>query len=142
MSAPAPLPPVRSAWSFAQLQAEAREFGWLPHALLMLVAAFFLIALLWAGIAELDQVARGDGRVITRSQVQTIQNLEGGILAEILVREGDVVDKGQVLIRVDPTRYVSAFRESEQAALALQAKIARLAAETGGAKLDIPAAAQ
>jgi adhesin transport system membrane fusion protein len=68
--------------------------------------------------------------------------LEGGILAEILVREGDTVEKDQVLIRIDPTRFVSAFREGEAGKFALEARIARLAAETSGTKLEMPAAAQ
>lgn len=142
MSEPAPTRPARTGWSFAGLSAEAREYGWMPHALLLLVAGFFVIATLWAAFAEIDQVVRGDGKVITRSQIQLVQNLEGGILSEILVREGDTVEKDQPLMRIDSTRYVSAFRESEQGSLSLQAKIARLAAETSGARLEFPAAVQ
>ena len=134
-----PKPPQK--WSLPQLPEATREFGWMPHALLFLVAGFCLIALIWAALAEVDQVARGDGKIITKSQIQTVQNLEGGILSEILVREGDKVEKDQILIRIDPTRYVSAFREGEQGKFSLEAKIARLAAETTGGKLDMPAAA-
>jgi adhesin transport system membrane fusion protein len=77
--------------------------------------------------------------VITQSQVQLVQNLEGGILAEILVREGELVAKDQVLIRIDPTRHVAAFREGEQGSFALKAKIARLDAETTGRGFAMPA---
>ena len=115
-----------------------RESRWLPHALLAAVAAFFVFALAWAALTQLDEVARGEGRVITQSQVQVIQNLEGGILAEILVREGGIVAKDQVLIRIDPTRYVAAYREGEQTALALKARVARLEAEANGTRFAMP----
>lgn len=118
--------------------AEETEARWLPHALLATIAAFFVVALAWAAWTDVEEVARGEGRVVTQSQTQLIQNLEGGILAEILVREGDVVEKDQVLMRIDPTRFVAAFRENEQGNLALKAKIARLQAEAGGGALDMP----
>lgn len=128
---------MSTGWS--ELQAEDRGSRWLPHALLAIILGFFAFAFVWAVFTQLDEVARGDGRVITQSQVQLVQNLEGGILAEILVREGDVVAKDQVLIRIDPMRYVAAFRESEQAALALKARIARLDAEANGTPFAMPA---
>jgi len=127
----------RSGWS--ELPADEGGTRWLPHALLAVILAFFAFALGWAAFTELDEVARGEGRVITHSQVQLVQNLEGGILSEILVREGDVVEKDQVLIRIDPTRYVAAFREGEQGALALKARIARLDAEANGTRFAMPA---
>ena len=128
---------ARGGWS--ELPGEPDRSRWLPHALLGAIFAFFAFALAWAALTQLDEVARGDGRVITQSQVQLIQNLEGGILAEILVREGDIVEKDQVLIRIDPTRYVAAYREGEQGALALKARIARLDAEANGTRFAMPA---
>ncbi|MGH8725910.1 MAG: biotin/lipoyl-binding protein, partial [Burkholderiales bacterium] len=128
---------ARSGWS--ELPADEGRTRWLPHALLAAILAFFAFALGWAALTELDEVARGEGRVITHSQVQVVQNLEGGILSEILVREGDVVEKDQVLIRIDPTRYVAAFREGEQGALALKARIARLDAEANGTRFAMAA---
>jgi membrane fusion protein, adhesin transport system len=130
---------MNSAPGWSELPAAQREARWLPHALLAAIVAFFAFALGWAALTQLDEVARGDGRVITQSQVQLIQNLEGGILAEILVREGDIVAKDQVLIRIDPTRYVAAFREGEQTALALKARIARLDAEANATRFAMPA---
>lgn len=112
---------------------------WLPHALLGTVTAFFVVAVVWAALAELDEVARADGRVITASQVQLVQNLEGGIVSEILAREGDVVDKGQVLLRIDDTRFASEFRGGQQTDLTLRARIARLEAEAAGKPLAMPA---
>ncbi len=131
-------PSAVRAWSLERLVVEnGRERRW-PHALLAALTVFFLLAVAWAALFKIDEVARGDGRVITRSQVQAITNLEGGIIQDILVREGDVVRKGQSLVRIDPTRFASAYREGEQGALALKAKIARLSAETKHAALAMP----
>jgi membrane fusion protein, adhesin transport system len=117
---------------------ERADGGWLPHALLGTMAALCAAAVLWAALTEIDEVVRGDARIITQSQTQLVQNLEGGIVAEILVREGDVVERDQVLIRIDPTRFAAAFREGEQGALALKAKVARLAVEANGGRFEMP----
>jgi adhesin transport system membrane fusion protein len=107
----------------------------LPHVLLAAVAIFLILAIAWAAYFQIEELVRGEGRVITRSQVQVITNLEGGIIAEILVREGDVVQKDQLLVRIDPTRFVAAQRETEQGAFALKAKVARLTAEANRSTL-------
>lgn len=70
------------------------------HALLISVIVVLAAALLWANWAVLDEVTRGEGRVIPSSQIQIIQNLEGGIVEDILVQEGAVVEHGEVLIRL------------------------------------------
>jgi adhesin transport system membrane fusion protein len=93
------------------------------------ILLFIACALLWTSVAEIDEVTRGDGKVIPSRQVQVLQNLEGGIVAEILVAEGDVVDKGQVLIRLDNTQFASALREGETHCMEHRAKAARLEAE-------------
>lgn len=135
---PAPQPSTLRTWSLERLVVDnGRERRW-PHALLFVLAAFFLAALGWAAFFEIDEVARGDGRVVTRSQVQVVTNLEGGIIQDILVREGDRVRKGEPLVRIDPTRFASAYREGEQGALALKAKIARLSAEVRQTALAMP----
>lgn len=104
------------------------------------VVAFFVIILLWAGIAEIDEVTKGEGKVIPSSQVQVVQNLEGGILAEILVKEGELVQKGQILLRIDDTRFSSSLRESRMQYLSLLARSARLRAEANHqATFDTPA---
>lgn len=127
--------PATSGWQLPTADQGAR---WLPHALLGTVAAFCAIAFLWAALAELDEVTRGDGRVIAASQVQLVQNLEGGIVSQILVKEGDVVAKDQVLLRIDDTRFASAFREGQQTNLTLRARIARLEAESGHVPMKMP----
>ena len=134
--------PADKGWSLEHLAAEPVEERRLPHVLLGSIALFFVLALLWAAFFEIEEVARGDGRVITRSQVQVVTNLEGGIIAEIFVREGDVVQKDQPLMRIDPTRFESAYREGEQGAAALKAKVARLSAEVNRTPLAMPADVQ
>lgn len=108
-------------------------------AVLYLTALFFAIALVWAALARLEEVAVGTGRVIPSSQVQVIQNLEGGILAELPIAEGQVVSKDQVLLRIDDTRFTSSFREAQVKRLSLLAAIARLTAEAQGTRLSFPA---
>ncbi len=129
-------------WSVSQMGVERSGERRLPHVLLASVVIFVVLALTWAAFFKIEEVARGEGRVITRSQVQVITNLEGGIIAEVLVREGDLVKKDQPLIRIDPTRFASAYREGEQGATALRAKIARLTAEISRTALEMPADVQ
>jgi adhesin transport system membrane fusion protein len=75
------------------------------HWLLWLTLLFFACALAWAALTEVDEFAVGEGKVIPSSQVQVVQNLEGGIVSEILVRIGDKVKKDQPLMRIDDTRF-------------------------------------
>jgi adhesin transport system membrane fusion protein len=108
------------------------------HLLLFIVVAFFAIFFAWASWAELDEVTRGDGRVIPSSQVQVVQNLEGGILAAIEVREGAVVDQGQVLLRIDNVKAASDLRENRQRYLTLLGALARLRAEVEETAISFP----
>jgi adhesin transport system membrane fusion protein len=98
--------------------------------LLNAIAIIFLILLLWAAFAKVDEVARGEGKVIPSQQLQVIQSFDGGVVEEILVREGDVVKKGDLLLKIDPTRFVSSFRENNASLVSLQARAARLKALT------------
>jgi membrane fusion protein, adhesin transport system len=107
------------------------------HFLLVIIVAFFGIFLAWASWAELDEVTRGDGKVIPSSQVQVVQNLEGGIVAAIPVREGAVVEPGQVLLRIDDVRAASDLRESRQRYLALLGALGRLHAEVEGTPIAL-----
>jgi membrane fusion protein, adhesin transport system len=99
------------------------------HVILWASALFFLIALIWASFATLDEVTTGEGKVIPSAKLQVIQNLEGGILSELYVKEGQTVAKDQALMRLDDTRFDSNFRENEVKYLSLLAKAARLKAE-------------
>jgi len=102
------------------------------HVLLVAICFAMAAFLIWANWAVLDEVTRGDGKVIPSSQVQVIQNLEGGILAEVLTSEGAIVEKGEVLMRIDNTVAESRLRELRQRYLSDLAGSARLEAEIGG----------
>lgn len=110
----------------------------LSHVLLVTVVAFFVVFLIWSNWALLDEVTRGEGKVIPSRQIQVVQNLEGGILAEMLVREGQVVEEGQVLLRIDNVRAESDYREKRARYMALSAAIARLQAEIDDTKIVFP----
>jgi adhesin transport system membrane fusion protein len=106
--------------------------------LLWSVAVFVLLAIFWASWAELDELSRGEGEIIPSKQLQVIQNLEGGIVGEILIQEGDLVEKGQVLMRIDDTRFSSSFKENKVRELELTAKAVRLKAESEGIDFVVP----
>ncbi len=92
------------------------------------VAIIVVILVIWSSIAEIDEVTRGQGRVIPSQQIQIIQSQDGGVVTELLVREGDEVAKGQLLVRMDQTRFQSTFRENRAEYRALEIKAARLRA--------------
>jgi adhesin transport system membrane fusion protein len=98
------------------------------RALLHLGVLALAMLVVWAAFAEIDEVTRGQGKVIPSSQIQVIQSMDGGIVSEILVKEGETVAPGQVLLRIDPTRFLSSLRENRSQYLALQAKAERLKA--------------
>lgn len=102
------------------------------------VLLVIVVGLAWASWAQLDEVTKGVGQVIPSSQLQVVQNLEGGIVSEILVKDGDVVDKGQVLLRIDDTRFSSSLREAKQRYYSLLLRKARLQAEAEGRPLKVP----
>ena len=106
--------------------------------LLWSIALFVSVALLWANYATLDEVTRATGRVIPSTQIQTIQNLEGGILREIDVNVGDQVKKGAVLLRIDDTRFNSSFNENQASIDALNYRTMRLEAELSERELESP----
>ncbi|HCG6789806.1 TPA: HlyD family type I secretion periplasmic adaptor subunit, partial [Vibrio parahaemolyticus] len=89
---------------------------------------FFVAAIGWASWAQIDQVTVGQGKVIPSSQIQVVQNLEGGLVKEILVKEGQLVKKGQQLLLIDDTRFRSDYREREQQVANLTASVLQLSA--------------
>ena len=97
-----------------------------------IIAGFVLAFLAWAMVFEIDEVSSGTGQVIPTSREQRIQSLEGGILAELRVREGQVVEKGEVLAQLDPTRGESNVEETAARYRAALAASARLRAEVSG----------
>lgn len=107
--------------------------------LLLAMVAFVVAAIVWAGRARVDEVAVGAGRVIPTSQVQVVQNLEGGIVSALMIAEGDLVEAGQVLSRIDDTTFASSFRENRARYLGFLASVARLEAEVEGKPVMFPA---
>ena len=87
-----------------------------------------VVLIVWAALARVDEVTRGEARVISSRQLQIVQSLDGGVVVEILVKEGQVVEAGQLLLRVDETRATSGVRESAAQGVALRARTARLRA--------------
>lgn len=99
---------------------------------ILLVTAFLGAALAWASTAEIDELSRAEGRVIPSSKTQVIQSAEAGVVAEILVRRGEQVKRGQQLVRLDDTTTTSSAGEVEAKVRALQAQVARLQIEYEG----------
>ena len=98
--------------------------------LLYLICVSFIGLVIWSGFANLDVVARGEGRVIPSNKLQLIQSYDGGMVEKIYVREGQIVNEGDTLIKIDPTRFISSFRENQSKVESLSAKVARLHALT------------
>ena len=99
---------------------------------------FTLFLGLWAHFAEIDEVTRGEGKAIPSSKLQKISNLEGGIISELFVHEGQVVEPGDPLLRLDPTRFQSNVGETEADRVAMALRVERLSAEVEGRELAIP----
>lgn len=104
-----------------------------------LVGATVLLFIIWAKFAWLDEIVRADGEVVSASKPQIIQNLEGGILAELLVSEGDIVQTGDVLVRLRGTGFQTSVADLEDQILAAEIRRLRLVAEMEGAfDFDVP----
>lgn len=103
-----------------------------------LVFLFFFTFLVWASLSEIDEVTRGNGKVIPSRQIQVVQNMEGGILSKLLVHVGDVVEKDQLILEIDKTRFSAPYEESRVNFLALKAQIARLEAEARDTAFTVP----
>ena len=106
--------------------------------LLWATAGCLFLALVWAAFFSLDEVTRGQGKVIPSSREQVIQSLDSGVLREMLVREGDTVEKDQVLLRMDDARTGAGFREANEKYMALLALATRLRAESTNSSLKFP----
>lgn len=107
--------------------------------LLLWVSLLAVIGLVvWASLGYIDEVVRGEGKVVPSRQVQIIQSLDGGIVEEILVRPGQRVEINEVLLRIDPTRFSSSLGENHAEYLALTAKAARLYALANGSIFEAP----
>ncbi len=107
--------------------------------LLYAILIILLVGLAWAWLGKVDEITRGEGRVIPSRQLQVIQSLDGGIVTAILVKEGDIVKVGMPLIKIDETRAISSLRENKSQYLALLARQSRLQALAEGTAFNPPA---
>ncbi len=106
------------------------------------ISVVLALSIMYAAVAHVDEITKGEGKVIPSRQLQVLQSVDGGIVSEILVREGQIVDAGQMLVRVDPTRFESSVNESNSQIFSLQAKAARLRALTEGKPFEPPPEAE
>ncbi|GAB4398101.1 MAG: HlyD family type I secretion periplasmic adaptor subunit [Rhodoferax sp.] len=133
-----PPPPENLDWAgdadWARLQQEpvrARFF-------MQVMGVTLILLVIWAGVAEVDEVTRGEAKVVPSRQVQVIQSFDGGVVEAILVKEGDVVNQGDLLLRIDATRSASSMEEGVVNLAALRARAARLDALTRGVPFSPP----
>lgn len=98
------------------------------RALLYGIALAFVALVTWSAFATIDEITRGEGKVIPSRQLQIIQSVDGGVVEEIFVEEGQTIAKDQLLARIDPTRFVASAQEQSARIFSLQAKILRLKA--------------
>ena len=94
-----------------------------------IIILFVICVVAWAGVSEIDEIARGDGKVIPSSKIQKVQNLDGGIISDIFVKEGESVKKGTILMKIDSTRYQASLEGNKQEYISLLAVKVRLEAE-------------
>ena len=106
--------------------------------LVRVVVGVTLLLIVWMAITQIDEITRGEGKVIPSRQLQVLQSLDGGIVSEIAVSEGQVVEVNQLLLQVDSTRFESSAREGQATYLSLLAKLARLRAIAEGKGFEPP----
>ncbi|MBX3709194.1 MAG: HlyD family type I secretion periplasmic adaptor subunit [Gammaproteobacteria bacterium] len=129
--------------NFLERFSQDYEFGYhgsskASHKLLWGCFIFLIVALVWSYFASIDEVTVAPGKVIPSKQIQLIQNLEGGIIKEILVHPGQIVEKGDILAYLDDTRFASDYNSAKQKGIALKIRIARLTAQANNQSLVFP----
>ncbi|WP_171023789.1 HlyD family type I secretion periplasmic adaptor subunit [Mannheimia varigena] len=107
-------------------------------AVIILFAIFLVVFVIWSYFSPIEEVTRGQGSVIPSSREQIVQSLDPGIISEMKVKEGDIVEKDQVLLTLDDTRSSAVFRESEAKVQNLEAVVSRLQSEAYGVALKFP----
>lgn len=107
------------------------------HFMLLTVASLVAAFMIWSSTCEIEEITRGSGQVVPTQEIQVVQSLEGGILEEILVREGEAVEKGQVIVKISDIMFASEGRGAEARALALQSKKDRLEAEANDTNFEV-----
>jgi adhesin transport system membrane fusion protein len=114
--------------------------AWLSHKSLIVfsTSAFLLFLLVWSFFAQLEQISRAPGQVIPTGRTQVIQSTDGGVISEILVKEGDRVKRGQLLVRLDQVKIAAAVGETEGKVASLKSSMARINAELFNRPLVFP----
>ena len=107
-------------------------------AMLYLMVILTAIALIWASVSHVDEVTQAEARVIPSSREQVISSMEGGVLSELLVQEGQAVQKGEPIVKLEPIRFESQYKEGVSRQNALKASRSRLRAEAYGVNLEFP----
>ena len=118
-------------------EAVLKQSPLIAQSLLWVIVAFIVVMMTWASLAVVDEFTRGEGKIVPSSNLQVVQNLEGGILAELMVSVGDIVDRGQPLLQIDDTIFASTYRERSLQAEQLIVKAARLRAEANSSDFDL-----
>ncbi|MBU2977207.1 HlyD family type I secretion periplasmic adaptor subunit [Alteromonas sp. C1M14] len=131
-------PPPGHDWVLEAEWARIQQKPLKAKAMLYCTAFFLLMLLVWAYFAPIDEVARGEGKVIPASKLQVVQSFDGGIVQSILVKEGQVVEEGDVLLKIDPTRFLSNLQENSTQYNAVAAKVQRLTALLQDLPLTFP----
>ena len=109
------------------------------NTIFLLVISIFTVLILWAAFADIDELARANGKVIPTDKIQTVQSLDGGIISEIFIKEGDIVKFDDPLMKIDTTRFQATLEESKQEYLSLLALKTRLEVEsTINVNKDLP----
>lgn len=125
-------------WAADAEWAQLRQEPLRARAVLRWIGLSLLALLLWSSLAKVDEVTRGSAKVTPSMQLQVIQSVDGGVVSEILVHEGQIVTPGQLLLKIDETRFVSSLKENRAQYLALLAKSARLRALAEGSAFAVP----
>ncbi|MFA7552631.1 MAG: HlyD family type I secretion periplasmic adaptor subunit [Spongiibacteraceae bacterium] len=124
-------------WSADADQAMEQQSTLRARSLLYGIALTFIVLIIWAAFAQVDEVTRGEGKVIPSRQLQIIQSADGGVIKEVFVEEGAKVSKNDLLVRIDSTRFVASFQESSVRVFALMAKVKRLRAQIHNEPLQL-----
>jgi adhesin transport system membrane fusion protein len=127
-----------AAFSFETEAVLARQKTRRAQTIVRVALVAVVLLVVWAALARIDEITRGDGKVIPSKQLQVIQSLDGGVVTEILVKEGEVVEANQLLLRIDETRATSGVRENAAQSFALLARQARLRALAEGSSFKPP----
>lgn len=106
-----------------------KETNIFSHFILWTIVIGLIICFIWAKYAILDEVTTGQGKVIPSGQIQVVQNLEGGVIKKIFVKQGDIVKKGQILMLLDDTLFLSKYNELQKKLDDLDIELTRLQAE-------------